>query len=66
MPDVSEGQTFENPAAKVTEHAHHAPEAHNEASLLSAMERAGNEDTDPDAERRGLVRPLPAPLSLKS
>ena len=32
-------------------------EHHSEASLLSAMERAGNEDTDPDAERRGLGTP---------
>ena len=27
------------------------------ATLLSAMERAGNEDTDPNAERRGLGTP---------
>ena len=27
VPDFSEGQTFENPAAKVTEPCHHAPEA---------------------------------------
>ncbi len=33
------------------------PKPHTEASLLSAMERAGNEDTDPDAERRGLGTP---------
>ena len=56
-PDFSEGQTFENPAAKVTEHDTTPPKPHNEASLLSAMERAGNEDTDPDAERRGLGTP---------
>ena len=57
VPDFTEGQTFENPAAKVTEHATTPPKPHNEASLLSAMERAGNEDTDPDAERRGLGTP---------
>ena len=57
VPDYTEGQTFENPAAKVTEHATTPPKPHNEASLLSAMERAGNEDTDPDAERRGLGTP---------
>ena len=57
VPDFSEGQTFENPAAKVTEHDTTPPKPHNEASLLSAMERAGNEDTDPDAERRGLGTP---------
>ena len=57
VPDFSEGQTFENSAAKVTEHDTTPPKPHNEASLLSAMERAGNEDTDPDAERRGLGTP---------
>ena len=57
VPDFTEGQTFENPAAKVTEHDTTPPTPHNEASLLSAMERAGNEDTDPDAERRGLGTP---------
>ena len=57
LPPFTEGQTFENPAAKVTEHDTTPPKPHNEASLLSAMERAGNEDTDPDAERRGLGTP---------
>ena len=57
VPDFTEGQTFENPVAKVTEHETTPPKPHNEASLLSAMERAGNEDTDPDAERRGLGTP---------
>ena len=54
LPELTEGQSFSNPAAKVTEHDTTPPKPHNEASLLSAMERAGNEDTDPDAERRGL------------
>ena len=57
LPELSEGQTFENPTAKVTEHFTTPPKPHNEATLLSAMERAGNEDTDPDAERRGLGTP---------
>ena len=51
------GQTFDSPTAKVTEHDTTPPKPHNEASLLSAMERAGNEETDPDAERRGLGTP---------
>ena len=55
--ELSEGQTFTNPTAKVTEHFTTPPKPHNEATLLSAMERAGNEDTDPDAERRGLGTP---------
>ena len=57
LPPLAEGQTFENPAAAVTEHDTTPPKPHNEASLLSAMERAGNEDTDPDAERKGLGTP---------
>ena len=57
LPELSEGQTFESPTAKVTEHFTTPPKPHNEATLLSAMERAGNGDTDPDAERRGLGTP---------
>ncbi|SHL14394.1 DNA topoisomerase 3 [Anaerotignum lactatifermentans] len=57
VPPFTEGQTFDNPQAAVTEHFTTPPKPHNEASLLSAMERAGNEETDPDAERRGLGTP---------
>ena len=57
LPPFTEGQTFDNPAAMVTEHDTTPPKPHNEASLLSAMERAGSEDTDPDAERKGLGTP---------
>ena len=57
LPEFSEGQAFEHPAARVTAHDTMPPKQHTEASLLSAMERAGNEDTDPDAERRGLGTP---------
>lgn len=54
---VSEGQSYDNPAASVTEHFTKPPKSHTEDTLLSAMERAGNEDTDEDAERRGLGTP---------
>ncbi len=57
LPELSEGQTFTSLTAKVTEHFTTPPKPHNEATLLSAMERAGNGDTDPDAERRGLGTP---------
>ena len=57
VPPFAEGQAVELDAAQVTEHDTAPPKPHNEASLLSAMERAGNEDTDPDAERRGLGTP---------
>ena len=57
LPPFAEGQTFERPAARVTEHDTTPPKPHTEASLLSAMERAGNAETDPNAERRGLGTP---------
>ena len=57
LPPFAEGQTFERPAARVTEHDTTPPKPHTEASLLSAMERAGNAETDPEAERRGLGTP---------
>ena len=56
-PPFAEGQQFDNPAAKVTAHDTQPPKPHNEASLLSAMERAGSAETDEDAERRGLGTP---------
>ncbi len=56
-PPFAEGQSFDRPAVKVTAHDTTPPKQHTEATLLSAMERAGNEDTDPDAERRGLGTP---------
>ena len=57
LPAFSEGQGFDKPAAAVTAHDTTPPKQHTEASLLSAMERAGNSDTDPDAERKGLGTP---------
>ena len=45
--DFAEGQQFDNPAATVTEHDTTPPKQHTEASLLSTMERTGNENTDP-------------------
>ena len=56
-PPFAEGQSFDSPAAKVTAHDTQPPKPHNEASLLSAMERVGSAETDKDAERRGLGTP---------
>ncbi len=56
LPEISEGQEI-IVTATVTAHNTTPPKAYTEASLLSAMERAGNEITDPDAERRGLGTP---------
>ena len=57
VPDFTEGQTFSGIAAKVTDHDTTPPKPHTEASLLSAMEHAGSEDTTEDAERKGLGTP---------
>ena len=57
VPTFAEGQSFDSPAARVTAHDTQPPKPHTEASLLSAMERAGGADTDPDAERKGLGTP---------
>lgn len=56
-PPFAEGQSFDSPAPKVTAHDTQPPKPHNEATLLSAMERAGSAETDEDAERRGLGTP---------
>ena len=57
VPDFTEGQNFSGIAAKVTAHDTTPPKPHTEASLLSAMEHAGSEDTTEDAERKGLGTP---------
>lgn len=57
LPPISEGQTFENVAATVTEHFTQPPKPFTEDTLLSAMEHAGAEDTPDDAERKGLGTP---------
>ena len=57
VPDFTEGQTFSSFSTKVTVHDTQPPKPHTEASLLSAMEHAGSEDTNADAERKGLGTP---------
>ena len=57
LPSFTEGQSFDAPPVRVTEHETKPPKPHTEDTLLSAMERAGNEETDEDAERRGLGTP---------
>ncbi|MDD2965506.1 MAG: DNA topoisomerase 3 [Bacteroidales bacterium] len=57
LPELSEGQTFEHPKAKRTEHFTTPPKQHTEDTLLSAMERAGSEETTEEAERKGLGTP---------
>ena len=54
LPPFTEGQTFDNPAAEISERYTQPPKAFTEDTLLSAMESAGKEDTPEDAERKGL------------
>ncbi|RHQ92640.1 DNA topoisomerase III [Ruminococcus sp. AF21-42] len=57
LPELTEGQTFADVAASVTEHFTTLPKPYTEDTLLSAMERAGAEDMPEDAERKGLGTP---------
>jgi len=57
LPPITEGQTFENVTATVTEHYTQPPKPYTEDTILSAMENAGAEDVTEDAERRGLGTP---------
>ena len=54
LPPLTEGQTFENTAAEISERYTQPPKAYTEDTLLSAMENAGKEETPEDAERKGL------------
>ncbi len=57
LPAISEGHSY-NVTAQKTEHYTTPPKSYTEDTLLSAMERAGNEDyEDDDAEKKGLGTP---------
>ena len=57
LPELAEGQVFEDVAASVAEHFTSPPKSYTEDTLLSAMERARAEDMPDDAERKGLGTP---------
>ena len=57
LPDFTEGQTFDQLDASVTEHFTTPPKAYTEDTLLAAMETAGKDDIPEDAERKGLGTP---------
>ena len=57
LPPLAEGQTFDNPAAEISERYTQPPKAYTEDTLLSAMENAGKEDMPEEAERKGLGTP---------
>ncbi len=57
LPDIKEGQQFPV-EADISEHYTQPPKPYTEDTLLSAMERAGNEDYETDdVERKGLGTP---------
>ena len=57
LPEVSKGASFDNVKAVTAEHFTSPPKPYTEDTLLSAMERAGAEDFDEDAEKKGLGTP---------
>ena len=57
LPELSKGQTVDGVQTKISEHYTTPPKHFTEDSLLSAMERAGNEDMSDDVERKGLGTP---------
>lgn len=57
LPELTEGQTFDNPAVDLSEHYTTPPKPYTEDTLLSAMESAGKEDMPEEAERKGLGTP---------
>ncbi len=57
LPNVSQGQQFKNVSAQKTEHFTTPPKPYTEDTLLSAMEHAGLENYDEDAEKKGLGTP---------
>ena len=65
LPAVSEGQTFTVAASK-GEHFTSPPKPYTEDTLLSAMERAGNEDYDEDTEKKGLGPPATRAATIES
>jgi len=53
----TEGQTYDNVTADITEHYTQPPKPYTEDTLLSAMENAGKADMPDEAERKGLGTP---------
>ena len=66
LPELSEGQGFPNPAAKVTEHTTTPPKPHSEASLSLLWSEPGTGTPTLTRNAGGLALPPPAPPSLKN
>ena len=57
LPELTEGETYNNVSAEITEHYTQPPKPFTEDTLLSAMENAGKADMPDEAERKGLGTP---------
>ena len=57
LPELTEGETYDNVSAEITEHYTQPPKPFTEDTLLSAMENAGKADMPDEAERKGLGTP---------
>ncbi len=57
LPKLIEGQQFQNIATSIAEKSTHPPKPFTEDTLLSAMERAGNDEYDDDIEKKGIGTP---------
>ena len=57
LPELTEGETYDNVTAEITEHYTQPPKPFTEDTLLSAMENAGKADMPDEAERKGLGTP---------
>ena len=57
LPELMEGETYDNVSAEITEHYTQPPKPFTEDTLLCAMENAGKADMPDEAERKGLGTP---------
>ena len=57
LPELSKGQTFDGVQTKISEHYTTPPKRFTEDTMLSAMEKAGSDETPDEAERKGLGTP---------
>jgi len=57
LPELNEGETYDNVSAEITEHYTQPPKPFTEDTLLSVMENAGKADMPDEAERKGLGTP---------
>ena len=57
LPQIVQGQVFENIRSETAEHFTSPPKPYTEDTLLSAMEHAGQDEYDDDSEKKGLGTP---------